>query len=159
MKKIILSLAAGFAACSAFSQAPNYAPVPLPGLPPSILTAVQTNFAFASAPTIFVGNQRYVTLEFNSILSANGSNVVIVLAPSVSGIYYETNAATGQSPGGNRLITITYTNDMTLRSFQTNIDCAGYGYLKLLSIYNKEGTGSATWTNLGVYYSVKQSAP
>lgn len=154
MKKLILFSSIACVALSLNAQVPTYAFQSL-GFPSTIAAATQTNFPFSTAPVIDCRKQTIVTVTFASRVSDLGSNVVLVLAPSVDGNWYSTNTG-GQVAATDRLLTITWTNDITPRTLITNLDSRGIGYWKVLSIYNKS---DGILTNYSAGYGVKISSP
>lgn len=157
MKKLLIAIVAAGLCASAFAQVPTFAYNTL-SVPATVPAATQTNIPFATAPVIDCRKQQKVTLSYTSRLADLGSNVVLVLAPSVDGINYQTNTGAGILAANERLVTITFTNDIVVRTLTTNLDCSGgIGYWKLLSIYNKEGAN--VLTNLSVSYGIKISSP
>jgi len=145
MKKILLliGVAALLATVSTQAQTPIYAPsvVSLP----SVFSAGTTNLA--SPPVLYVGKQGNAAFESTIAGTSAGVTNVYYFAPSVSGVYFDTNAAE----------VVLFTNSVVSGATNTvtkNLSAAGIGYFKLFSVVT---TGTAT--NVAHYYPTKLSAP
>lgn len=133
---------------TATAQAPTYAPQALSGIPATLATTADTNFA--SMPIIDVRKQQKVAVTFSfTQTSASTSNVLYGFKKSVDGVNIDNT-----SP--NWLITIP-SQGATRVNYTTNLDVGGIGFLHLACISNT--TALTTWTNRGITYGIKISAP
>jgi hypothetical protein len=142
MKKIvsILSLA-----LMCFAASAQY--VALDQMPATLASTVTTNLATPQVIDCSAQQNVAIMLMFNQS-GASTSNVVYTFERSVDRVNWDTATK----------YTITVPSTGTTRvNYGTNINVAGFRYLRLTSIAN--ATALTTMTNFGVHYSIKRNAP
>lgn len=122
---------------------------------PAILANGTTNFyitGFTNAPYIYCGKCQNIGISTVMTAGTSGATNIYYFAPSVDGLFYDTNVAKS----------ITYTNADTGANGTTNasvssVNTGGYGYLKCWQIVSTINSGNET--NISSTYSQKLSAP
>ena len=146
--KHILGLFVAFLLLTGFASnaQAQYAAQTLSGFPATLAAATATNLA--SAPVMDVRKQNKVAVQVKFTLSAAATtNTIYTFARSVDGSNFDTSGTvTWQVPQ----------NGTTAVICSTNIDMEGYGYLKLLSIDNRDDNG--VLTNSFIKYAIKRGA-
>jgi hypothetical protein len=142
MKKIVSSLCF---ALLCFAASAQY--VELGQMPATLATTVSTNLATPQVIDCSAQQNVAIMLSFNQS-GASTSNVVYTFERSVDRNVWDTATK----------YTISVPSSGTTRvNYGTNINVAGFRYLRLVTIANT--TALTTMTNFGVTYSVKRNAP
>jgi hypothetical protein len=143
VKKLLALFAVALFAMTFQSQA-QYAAQTLSGFPATLAAATATNLA--SAPVMDVRKQDKVAVQVKFTLSAAATtNTIYTFARSLDGSNYDT---------ANTFVWAVPQNGTTTVIASTNIDMAGYGYLKLVTIDNRDDNG--VLTNSLIKYAIKR---
>lgn len=160
MKKLIVLISLLSATVLvAQDNGPKFQAITVGSIPATLAAVTTTNWTLANAPTIDCSQQSFLTLQVSGSVSVEGTNIVWTFAPSVDGIFYNTNATAGilGATTISNVLTIAFTNDVSIRTWTTTLDVRGLKSLKIISLYNKSATG--VYTNNGFKYGIKMSAP
>jgi hypothetical protein len=143
VKKLLALFAVALFAMTFQSQA-QYAAQTLSGFPATLAAASSTNLATSIVMDCRKQDKVAVQVKFTLSNTAT-TNTIYTFARSLDGSNYDT---------ANTFVWAVPQNGTTTVIASTNIDMAGYGYLKLVTIDNRDDNG--VLTNSLIKYAIKR---